>query len=149
MYLKCLTHCLLRWRSRRLVFVCGKGLRNEIAEPLTDLLVTRVTGVLEYFENSQLCEDWRTKLPTAGCAALKPRFRILASLFRQMARRTPLFRQRHPLIAYATVGGGFFVGLVVAFPLLLAQSYARTGARVNCPKKVQVDRRGQSHQQQR
>jgi len=39
-------------------FVCGKGLRNEIAEPRTDLLVIRVTGVLECFE--QLCKSLRS-----------------------------------------------------------------------------------------
>jgi len=39
-------------------FICGKGLRNEIAEPHTNLLVTRVTAVLECFE--QLCKSLRS-----------------------------------------------------------------------------------------
>ena len=42
-------------------FVCGKGLGNEIAEPRTDLLVTRVIGILECLE--QFCRSLRPRSP--------------------------------------------------------------------------------------
>ena len=94
MYVKCLAQCFLRRRSRRLVSCAEKESRNEIAEPRTDLLVTRVIGVLTCDQSLYGVGSGNVPNPTDPTTA-GPRWP--SALFPESPRKPPASKQRRRL----------------------------------------------------